>query len=341
MALSLLALKSLHSRASTVQDQLCANLSAIEVNKASNGVEYIFTTNYRSTAAIVTSCLSTILLCTWFTVHPNICGRRPTQWQVLRAKITLFTWALIMPEVVMMHACNQWFGAREIAKKMEHGWTIVEGHFLQMGGFLLHHNGEYEYPYLGIREFHEGSPPFCPIVNSSMSPSRVIQTKIQRAGYEKLRIIHEFIVKEEIQDKSKSDGLAKLVVLVQTAWFTGQCLARAIQKLAITELEVVTLAYTALNGVMYFFWWYKPLDVQFPFVIDVYLPPEPEGSAAKRTVLIPPDDILTLNGTEEEGETYEISLARVTLVVVAFWGLSEVPASGHISIEWSDFIPHI
>ena len=118
MALSLFALKSLHSRASTVQDQLCANLSAIEVNKASNGVEYIFTTNHRSTAAIVTSCLSTILLCTWFTVHPNICGRRPTQWQVLRAKITLFTWALIMPEVVMMHECYQWFGAREIAKKM-------------------------------------------------------------------------------------------------------------------------------------------------------------------------------------------------------------------------------
>ena len=33
--------------------------------------------------------------------------------------------------------------------------------------------------------------------------------------------------------------------------------------------------------------------------------------------------------------------ARVTLVILAFWGMSEVPASGHISIEWSDFIPHI
>ncbi|KAJ2917942.1 hypothetical protein MD484_g2477, partial [Candolleomyces efflorescens] len=118
MALSLFALKSLHSRASTVEDQVCANLSAIEVVQSSSGVKYVFTTNYRSTAGIVTSCLSTILLCTWFTVHPNICGRRPTQWQVLRAKITLFAWALIMPEVVMMHACNQWFGAREIAKKM-------------------------------------------------------------------------------------------------------------------------------------------------------------------------------------------------------------------------------
>jgi hypothetical protein len=33
--------------------------------------------------------------------------------------------------------------------------------------------------------------------------------------------------------------------------------------------------------------------------------------------------------------------ARITLVVVAFWGLSYIPASGHVSIEWSDFIPHI
>ena len=176
-----------------------------------------------------------------------------------------------------------------------------------MGGFLLHYNGEYEYPYLGIRKFHEVSPPFCPTVDSSMSPSRVIQTKIQRAGYEKLRIIHEFIVKEEIQDKSKSDGLAKLVVLVQTAWFTGQCLARAIQKLAITELEVVTLAYTALNGVMYFFWWHKPLDVQFPLVIDIQLV---AGEVLPPAPPLRNSDASSLNTSEIrlEAGTHEMSL---------------------------------
>jgi hypothetical protein len=126
MAFSLLVFNSLHNRASAVEDQPGANVSTIEVIQSSDGVEYVFTTNYRSTAGIVTSCLSTILLCTWFTVHPNICGRRPTQWQFLRAKLPLFAWALIMPEAVMMYASNQWFGAREIAKKMGQSFVPVK-----------------------------------------------------------------------------------------------------------------------------------------------------------------------------------------------------------------------
>jgi hypothetical protein len=72
---------------------------------------------------------------------------------------------------------------------------------------------------------------------------------------------------EEIQDRSKSDALSKTIVLFQTTWFTFQCIARAVQGLALTELENVTLAYTALNGVMCFFWWKKPLDVQCPVMI--------------------------------------------------------------------------
>ena len=36
-----------------------------------------------------------------------------------------------------------------------------------------------------------------------------------------------------------------------------------------TELELVTLALASLNGVMYYFWWDKPLGVNEP--IKVYL----------------------------------------------------------------------
>jgi hypothetical protein len=71
---------------------------------------------------------------------------------------------------------------------------------------------------------------------------------------------------EEIQNQSKSDALSKTIVLVQTTWFTFQCIARFVQGLALTELENITLAYAALNAVMCFFWWKKPLDVQCPVV---------------------------------------------------------------------------
>jgi hypothetical protein len=34
-------------------------------------------------------------------------------------------------------------------------------------------------------------------------------------------------------------------------------------------------------------------------------------------------------------------VARIVLLVIAFHSISTIPASGHQSIEWADFIPHI
>ena len=70
--------------------------------------------------------------------------------------------------------------------------------------------------------------------------------------------------KEEIEDKGKSDWLAKSLVLLQTSWFIMQCVARAIDHLPVTHLEIVTLAYAAMNFVIYIFWWNKPLNVNRP-----------------------------------------------------------------------------
>jgi hypothetical protein len=74
--------------------------------------------DYRSTAQIVTSCISTVLLCTWFTVHPDVCGHDSTWRQRVGRKVELFIWALLMPELVMAWACNQWLGAHRICKRM-------------------------------------------------------------------------------------------------------------------------------------------------------------------------------------------------------------------------------
>jgi hypothetical protein len=62
------------------------------------------------------------------------------------------------------------------------------------------------------------------------------------------------IAKEEIQDKSKGDIISKGIVVLQTGWFVMQCIARRTQGLPITELELVTIAYAALNFVIYWMW---------------------------------------------------------------------------------------
>ena len=76
---------------------------------------------------------------------------------------------------------------------------------------------------------------------------------------------------EEIEDRSKSDGFSKTIALGQTLWFVAQCISRRAQYLDLTLIELLTLSLAGLNGLMYFLWWNKPLDVHCP--VRVYLRP--------------------------------------------------------------------
>jgi len=85
---------------------------------------------------------------------------------------------------------------------------------------------------------------------------------------EPFEIAFPTITAAEIHDKARGDFLSKAIVILQSLWFIIQCIARGKQGLALTELELVTLALASLNGVMYYFWWDKPLGVKEP--IKVY-----------------------------------------------------------------------
>jgi len=73
------------------------------------------------------------------------------------------------------------------------------------------------------------------------------------------------ITEKEIKDRSKGDVLSKSLVILQTGWFIVQCIARAVDHLPVTELELVTVAFATLNFVTYVFWWNKPLNVKQPY----------------------------------------------------------------------------
>jgi hypothetical protein len=70
------------------------------------------------------------------------------------------------------------------------------------------------------------------------------------------------IAKADIDDKSNGDANSKGVIILQTGWFVTQCIAREIQGLPVTELELATVAFAALNFFIYVLWWEKPLNVQ-------------------------------------------------------------------------------
>ena len=146
----------------------------------------------------------------------------------------------------------------------------MHGFFLIMGGFHLFRlpDGAASVPLPG----RSSSP--SEFVIPSGRHSRRDETPVHPLGMNNIPIeILEIIAptETELKDRGKSDTLTKIIVLVQTSWFIIQCIARGIQRLSLTELEIVTLAYTMLNFFIYVFWWDKPRNVECP--IRIYKTP--------------------------------------------------------------------
>jgi len=237
----------------------------------------------RSIYGVLWSCLSTIFTCTWIAVHPNIPAPGDSRWAVLRRRLAIMGYVLLAPEMVIIWAGRQHYAAHNFAKKHQEntGWTRAHAFFLIMGGFTLHKGGK---------------------------PVRVLEDweleKLSAAG----KIEWPTITEEEIADRSKGDYLSKTIVLFQTTWFIGQCIARGAYGLAVTELEVVTLAFATLTGIIYYFWWDKPLDVRCSIPVQLL-----EGHVGKEDTgsqIIPLPEVAA---QEKEGNE-EIAILPNTLL---------------------------
>jgi hypothetical protein len=193
-------------------------------------------------------------------------------------------YVLLAPEMVIMWAGRQHFAARNFARKHQEnkGWTRAHAFFLIMGGFTLHEGGK---------------------------PVRVLEARELEELSEAGRIEWPKITEEEIADRSKGDYLSKAIVLFQATWFIGQCIARGAYKLAVTELEVVTLAFAILTGVIYYFWWDKPLDVRCSIPVQLL-----EGCVRKedtRSQIIPPPGVSSQAKEEDEEITVLLPSSQI------------------------------
>lgn len=79
----------------------------------------------------------------------------------------------------------------------------------------------------------------------------------------------------ELKDRSKGDGISKAFAIIQTLWFVIQCSARRLEHLPMTQLEVMTLAYTAVTVAIFASWWHKPLNIACPIQVPTKV--EEEG----------------------------------------------------------------
>ncbi|KAK0432179.1 hypothetical protein EV421DRAFT_2089518 [Armillaria borealis] len=231
----------------------------------------------RTVLSIIWSCLATIFACTWLAVHPNVPGRNITtkgaiSCAIERAKIMAIT--ILAPEVIVSWAAEQFIvawklchgeyftssGYNSIAlatqpsteQKEESKLTLAHGFLLCMGGF--YYTRTYKIPHQALDSHQVTSTVPWSSPESDSLPSSV----------------HEIlsVSPETIEDKSKGDALSKTVSILQISWFIMQCIARAIQHLPITLLEMTALAFAGLSIIMYFLWWYKPLNVKYHISLD-------------------------------------------------------------------------
>ncbi|KAF9018821.1 hypothetical protein BDP27DRAFT_1251010, partial [Rhodocollybia butyracea] len=66
------------------------------------------------------------------------------------------------------------------------------------------------------------------------------------------------MTEHEVKDRSHSDAFSKFIAVAQTTWLVVQLVARAVEGLPATELEIMTAAFVFMNLLLYFFWWNKP-----------------------------------------------------------------------------------
>ena len=122
-------------------------------------------------------------------------------------------------------------------------WTLVHGFYAGMGGFIF--------------QSHNLSP----------DHQRLTLTARGVALLAECGLLPD-IEKEDILDKSKSDGLSKLLACVQAAWIIVEVIGRRIGGLQVTLLEINTLAHVFCALIIYVVWWHKPQLVKKPTTLD-------------------------------------------------------------------------
>ncbi|KFY36789.1 hypothetical protein V494_04972 [Pseudogymnoascus sp. VKM F-4513 (FW-928)] len=199
----------------------------------------------RGTNEIILTCLFTIVLCCWTSVCPNLPALSDGRWAQVRDKLDLTCIGLLGPEFLLMIAIGQRSSARRsVAKFRDAGyarWTLSHAFLADMGGFVL----------------------------EAENLSQPIPVDAEQLFYliERKHVDYPAFTKEEIDDKSKTDSVARLLTIGQAAWFVAAFISRLVQGLAVTTLELTTVSFIIVFFATSYCWMHKPSEVSRPVIL--------------------------------------------------------------------------
>ncbi|KAI1096420.1 hypothetical protein F5B19DRAFT_436353 [Rostrohypoxylon terebratum] len=233
-------------------------------------VGYVQDPNGRGTTTLILSSLLTLVLCVWSALHLNVPRQHQTRLQGLWLNVRWIITGIYAPELVVFTAWRQWCSARLLQQMVEQSvkdtpatleptkyhppWTMAHSFFACTGGFAFELES-LERALSHMTDFATGRPRRLTLTARGVAV-------LAKCG----RLPH--VRKEEIEDKSKANDLAKATVIIQAMWMLIQVIGRLASKLPVTPLEVNVVAHVLCAFLMYVFWWNKPLLPNEPIILN-------------------------------------------------------------------------
>jgi len=317
----------------------------------------------RGTLGLVWECLFTYFLCLWTVVHPNAVSSDP----IFETK-SKFKWCCMiffLPEVALALVVAEYLTAREVRSnankdrdyrdaeraiatgkpdkddvevdleplatsseqsppKIQHEsncpvtqkivgwgpkWGLAQGYFVQMGAikFKLEESVEAEFATAdGIGQ----------LAKCNMLPTVKF-------------------VDEKTHVLRKADKLAKALVCLQVSWLIIQTIARRVEELPVTLLELNTIAQVWITLVIYGLWWFKPQGIEDTVEIDFSNCPKCQEQLSENGVT-PSQTHLFKSAKNED----TLPLARGAALVIIC--LIQIVSSLYIAIDalgWTAYFP--
>ncbi|QGA20754.1 hypothetical protein EYB26_008462 [Talaromyces marneffei] len=244
-------------------------------------VGWVLENSGRGTLSLITTCMITIFLCTWVSIHQRVYTR---QLFATSHKFALFFKGILAPEFIAVEGFQEWAQCRKMKRDCA---KFTNGRFQLFYGFYI--------SMLALRyRTPRGNKVIWPNQYTWLLQQNLINWDNQASWGLSI---------EDIRDKAKTDSLAKFIALVQVSWFVAQSIIRAAHALPISQLESMTLGYMPLFIVTCFFWWNKPQDIRSPSIVEL-----PEMSSEQQQVF---DSMAVSNKFDDEGLETQVTLWNI------------------------------
>lgn len=253
----------------------------------------------RGTLVILFSCILTLVLCVWTTIHANI---EPEMWQaggrLNQKKLMWSVVTLLFPEIALCVAAHERKTAHLLRNEMrvfikyDH-WDLTLAYYAIMGGFVITQEVDESVDTGQERINIEGNSDAIQNVQGQELEKKVATYKgslarasnLQRSTFgnrctltprgvlrlAELDKLPGSYTSRTVKDKSKASFLAKFLVCFQAIWMIIQVGGRYIAGLPVTLLELYTVLHTICAVAMYIIWIDKPFDVNQPTFVSIHL----------------------------------------------------------------------